>query len=86
MLGNYENAQNYIDKGIKLGNTSGIRMLSRNSVILYEKMGQYKKAKRAAKQYLKKFPSDKDMEKELAFINTRIQTVSLGSDTVGTLE
>lgn len=73
LLGDYQNAQNYIDKGIALGTSSGSRMLSKNRVILYEKMGQYKKAKRAAKQYLNKFPDDKDMEKELAFINTRIQ-------------
>ncbi len=86
MLGDYDNAENYIEKGTALGVTTAGRMLGKNKVILYEKTSQYKKAKKAAKQYLAEFPSDEDMKKELSFINTCIKTVSLGRETASTVE
>lgn len=86
MLGDYENAESYIEKGTALGTTTAGRMLGRNKVILYEKTSQYKKAKKAAKKYLAEFPSDEDMKKELSFINTRIKTVSLGREAASTVE
>lgn len=84
MLGDYTNAKSYIDGGTALGTTSAGRMLGKNKVILCEKTSQYKKAKKAAKQYLVQFPSDENMKKELLFINTRIKTVSLGRKATGT--
>lgn len=80
LLGDYENAESYINKGIALGTTSARRTLIKNRVILYEKTAQYKKARKAARQYLNEFPDDDGMKKELLFINTRIRTVSLGRE------
>lgn len=81
-LGDFETASSCIDKGIALNKgVSGAGMaLLKNRVILYEKMGKYKKAKKAANSYLKKFPGDKDMEKELGFIKTRIKTIQIAED------
>ncbi len=85
-LEDFEAASSCIDKGIALNkgiSGAGIA-LYKNRVILYEKTGNYKKAKKAANSYLKKFPGDKDMEKELGFIKTRIKTVQLaGNDKTG---
>lgn len=76
-LGDFETASACIGKGIALNNgvQNTARVLLKNRVILYEKMGKYKKAKKAANACLKKFPGDKDMEKELGFIKTRIKTM-----------
>lgn len=68
----YEQAINYVNKGLNLGATTAEKALLKNSVIIYEKRGQYKKAVNTAKKYIKKYPDDKDMRKELSFIKTRI--------------
>lgn len=70
--GDYKEAQNYINEGLSLGNTSAVQMLRKNQVILYEKSGSYKKAAKEAKEYIKSYPADKGMKKELNFIRTRI--------------
>lgn len=68
----YQEAGGALEKGLACGNSRVRQELCRNQVILYEKKNQYKKAKKAAKQYRKLYPSDQEMEKELAFIKTRI--------------
>lgn len=83
-LGDFENASAYIDNGIDYGVTNAGMVLGKNRVILYERMGRYKKAQKAAKLYLEKYPNDKGMEKELGFIKTRIKTLQLvKNDTEG---
>ena len=77
-LEQYDEAQEYLDKGISLGTTSAEKMLRKNQVILYERTKKYKLAKNAAKEYLASFPDDLDMKKELTFINSRIVTKKLG--------
>ena len=41
-------------------------------VILYEKTGNYKDALKCAREYVKTYPDDKEMKKEVRFIKTRI--------------
>lgn len=72
-LGEYDKAQETITAGISYGSTSAIQDLKKNQVILYEKQNKYKKAKAAAEEYLKIYPEDADMQKELTFIDTRIK-------------
>ena len=68
----YKQALNYVNKGLELGNAVAEKSLLKNSVIIYEKMGKYKKALNVAKQYMESYPDDKAMKKELSFIRTRI--------------
>lgn len=83
-LEDFENASDYIDKGMEFGVTNAGMVLGRNRVVLYERTGKYKKAKKAANSYLEKYPGDKEMEKELEFIKTRIKTMQLTkNDTKG---
>ena len=83
-LEDFENASAYIDKGMEFGVTNAGMVLGRNRVVLYERTGKYKKAKQAASSYLEKYPGDKEMEKELEFIKTRIKTIQLAkNDTKG---
>lgn len=70
--GDMEAAQRYIEEGLSLGNTSAVKMLRKNQIILYEKSGKFAKARKEAKEYIKSYPSDEGMVKELKFINTRI--------------
>lgn len=68
----YEQALTYVQKGLDLGETSVQKSLLKNNVIIYEKMGLYKKAYSVAGKYVKLYPDDKKMKRELTFIRTRI--------------
>ena len=69
---------------MEFGVTNAGMVLGRNRVVLYERIGKYKRAKKAAVLYLEKYPGDKEMEKELEFIKTRIKTMQLAkNDTKG---
>lgn len=70
--GDFDNAQTIITKGIKSANTSIAGLLRKNQVILYEKTGDFKSAKKEAEKYIKAYPADDGMAKELKFIKTRI--------------
>lgn len=77
-LEDFENAESYINKGLESGISGIYKILGKNQVVLYERTKKYKKAKKAAEEYLQRLPGDEDMQKELLFINTRIKTIDLG--------
>lgn len=72
-LQEYDKAETYLQQGLDLGTTSAYQGLLKNQVILFEKRGEYKKARKAAKTYLEAWPEDEEMNKELKFIKTRIK-------------
>lgn len=72
-LKEYAKAQNAITKGLSFGNTSAVRNLKRNQVVLLEKQNQYKLAKAAAKNYIEVYGGADGMEKELEFIKTKLK-------------
>ena len=68
----YDNALLYVRKGLKADDqTAGVKLLKKQ-VILYEKTGNYKDALKCAREYVKTYPDDKEMKKEVRFIKTRI--------------
>lgn len=69
---NYVPALSYILKGLEMKDKASEQSLTYNAVIVYEKLGEFKKAKKYATEYCKAWPGDEEMEKELAFIETRI--------------
>lgn len=71
--GEYKKAQDYLTRGKEFGMTEADQSLRKNQVVLYEKQKKYKKALAEAQEYVTRYPQDADMEKELAFIQTRIK-------------
>ena len=69
----YDKAQSIITKGISYGVTPALQELKKIQVILLEKQNCYKEAVPLAKEYIKCYPADTAMEKELSFIKTRIK-------------
>lgn len=69
----YEKAGEALTSGFSYGNSSEICELKRLQVILLEKQNSYEEALTAAKEYQKLYPADDAMEKEIAFIKTRIK-------------
>lgn len=69
----YDQAAEYLEKGLELGVTSAYQGLLKNQVILLERQQDFTAAKKAAKTYLEAYPEDAAMQKELKFIKTRIK-------------
>lgn len=67
-----ERAEDVLSEGLALGMGSAYWNLLRNQVILLEKQQKFQQAAKAAKTYLKSYPADEAMIKELKFIRTRI--------------
>lgn len=86
--GDWEKAQNYLEEGRKTADGSSRACLWKNQIILLEKQGDFKQAKKEAKEYLSVYPMDKGMKKEYRFIKTRKQnkqkeTVAASQGAVG---
>lgn len=69
--GEYEKAQQALDKGFSYGSTDASQMLKKNQVLLYERQKKKKEAKKAAKEYIRLYPNDSGMQKELRFITLK---------------
>lgn len=69
----YDKAQSMITKGISYGVTAALQELKKTQVILLEKQNCYEEAVPLAEDYIKCYPADTAMEKELSFIRTRIK-------------
>lgn len=72
-LEEYDKAQSMITKGISYGVTAALQELKKTQVILLEKQNCYEEAVPLAEDYIKCYPADTAMEKELSFIKTRIK-------------
>ena len=69
----YDKAQSMITKGISYGITAALQELKKTQVILLEKQNCYEETVPLAEEYIRCYPADVAMEKELAFIKTRMK-------------
>lgn len=68
----YEKAYEYVEKGLSYQDASLKKVLSFNEVICLEKIGKYQEAYQKATEYMETYKSDKEMKKELEFLQTRV--------------
>ena len=66
-------AQDMLNQGLSYGSSSAVQDLKRMQVFLLERQNKYVEALEVAKQYKKIYPADDAMQKEIAFIKTRIK-------------
>lgn len=69
--GNYESALSNISKGLETATTEEMQDLLFNEMIVYEKQLNFATAREKAKEYLRLFPNDETMQRELVFLNSR---------------
>lgn len=69
--GDYENALNYYEAGLKLDSIDNMPQLMKGKVAALEKLNRYDEAKEALAQYLDKYPNDEDAQKEQIFLQSR---------------
>ena len=83
----YESALKYFDEGISYAQSKDavnaskskkevdysdlIQEMRYNQVVCYEKQENWEEAKNAANEYIADYPNDKDIEKEVEFLETR---------------
>ncbi len=71
--GEYEKAIGYVDTAIEVAkNDSSRKKLMENKIFCLEKLGMYKEAITAVRTYLKTYPDDQVMIRELTFLNSRV--------------
>ena len=69
--GSYEDALEAFQTGIALGESGVLKMLLREEIACYEKLGDFAGAKEKAEDYLDKYPEDAVIQKEYEFLKSR---------------
>lgn len=69
--GDYDTALSYIAQGLELEGTAGKQALYFNEIVAYEKKLDFATAKEKAQEYVERYPSDEDGQKEWTFLSTR---------------
>lgn len=68
----YEEALEVIHTGIEQDDLSISKELLYHQIVAYENLGRFKEAHKASKKYIKLYPEDQEMLRELEFIKTRL--------------
>lgn len=72
----YEEALDTVLAGQKLSDTLHAKQLFFNEIVIYEKMGEYNTAYERAAAYIRQYPEDENIQKELEFLSTRVRQES----------
>lgn len=75
-LGKYQEALEYVQIGLKLNDVTYQQPLKRNEIVLNEKLGNFEDAYKLVKEYIKRYPDDKEATTEYEFLKTRLPEVS----------
>ncbi len=67
----YDQALEYLEKGLAYNQAGTLQVLKKNEIIVYEKLGKYEEAKMKMDQYQLSFPEDSKAVREATFIETR---------------
>ncbi len=68
----YEQALIYLEDGIGYASNDTMRVLLKNEIIVYEKLGDFEKALTKLRSYITAYPEDKDAIKEKSFVMSRL--------------
>ncbi|MBQ7076637.1 MAG: tetratricopeptide repeat protein [Lachnospiraceae bacterium] len=71
--GEYEKALTYVDEAIAVSDADNEKKeLLEDKILAYEKLNMYKEAMTAVKEYIKIYPDDAALKKELVFLSSRV--------------
>ena len=70
-LKTYDQALKVFEEGIKLNDSAIMQPLKYNEIIALEHQGDFEQAYKKANNYLKQYPDDEGMKKEIEFLKTR---------------
>ncbi len=70
--GDYEGALKDLETGISCGDAKAMKSLKKNEIIAYEKLSRFDIVIGKLNDYLTSYPEEKEAERELGFVKTRI--------------
>lgn len=70
-LKTYDQALKAFEEGIKLNDSAIMQPLKYNEIIALEHQGDFEEAYKKANKYIKQYPEDESMKKEIEFLKTR---------------
>ena len=71
-MGEYEEALPYLETGIGYADYDIMKVLLKNEIIVYEKLGDFEKALDKIEGYVSAYPNDEDARREKTFVISRI--------------
>lgn len=71
-MGDYEQALPYLETGIGYADKDSMRVLLKNEVIVYEKLGDFEKAMAKIESYISAYPNDDAARREKIFVISRL--------------
>lgn len=71
-LGEYEQALPYLETGLGYADNDIMRVLLKNEIIVYEKLGDFEKALDKIESYVSAYPNDEDARREKTFVYSRL--------------
>lgn len=72
----YEQAIPYLETGMEYANSDMMRVLLKNEIIVYERLGDFEKALAKLQSYIAVYPKDEDARREEAFVMSRLPNES----------
>lgn len=76
----YEQAIPYLEMGIKYAHNDMIRVLLKNEIIVYEKLGDFEKALSKLQGYIDAYPADIKAKREKTFVLSRLSSEAVDID------
>ncbi len=68
---NYQEAQNYVSKGLTAVDKNSLQELQYNEILILEQQGDFNTAYEKATAYVAAYPDDEKMQREYIFLSTR---------------
>jgi len=72
----YEQALPYLETGIEYAQDELRRIMLKNEIVVYEKMGDFEKALTKLQSYIASYPNDEAAKREKTFVASRLSNVS----------
>jgi tetratricopeptide (TPR) repeat protein len=72
----YEQAIPYLETGMRYANNGMMRVLLKNEIIVYEKLGDFENALAKLQSYISAYPEDEDARREKTFLTSRLPNES----------
>ena len=69
--GDYETAKQYLEAAAEMPDATDLATIRKNTIICYENLGDFEKAKSLMEAYVADYPDDEEAKKDYTFLKTR---------------
>ena len=69
--GDYQTAKQYLEAAVEMKDASDLASIKKNTIICYEKLGDFGNAKKLMEAYINDYPDDEEAKRDYTFLKTR---------------